>query len=230
MVDTKGGHVCHSPQYPPTLVQDSDSDSGASSSGGGCSVSGLVGEINVHVCAIFSAQQSHSEITCHPRSSLRNTDCSLYWWPSQPWFPDLLRLCVDHPMNLCRRSLCSFHIAETVSAGSEIHLGWKVVPSARMEALMQHYKATGFSDEVSRLVTAPRRPSTNCMYDDWWLHFTHWAARKGFDLLNPTAAQIATFCTLFLIHMGYPLKLSKGYRTCLGSAKLKWFSTRLSPI
>ena len=127
MVDTKGGHVCHSPQYPPTLVQDSDSDSGASSSGGGCSVSGLVGEINVHVCAIFSAQQSHSEITCHPRSSLSNTDCSLYWWPSQPWFPDLLRLCVDHPMNLSILPRLSQQDQKFISDGKSYHLhAWRL--------------------------------------------------------------------------------------------------------
>ena len=54
----------------------------------------------------------------------------------------------------------------SVPAGSEVHLRRKVVPSARMEALMRHYKAAGFSDEVSRLVAAPRRPSTNRMYDD----------------------------------------------------------------
>ena len=59
-----------------------------------------------------------------------------------------------------------------------------------MEALMRHYKAAGFSDEVSRLAAAPRRPSTNRMYDDWWLRFARWAA--GFDLLDPTAAQIAS--------------------------------------
>ena len=42
-----------------------------------------------------------------------------------------------------------------------------------MEALMQHYKAAEFSDEVSKLATAPGRPATNRMYDDWWLRFTH---------------------------------------------------------
>ena len=64
------------------------------------------------------------------------------------------------------------------------------MPSARMEALMQPYQAAGFS-EVSRLAVAPRRPSTNRMYEDRWLCFTHWAAEQGFDLLSPT--QIAAF-------------------------------------
>ena len=59
----------------------------------------------------------------------------------------------------------------SVSAGPEVHLRRKVIPSACMEALMRHYKAAGFSDEVSRLAAAPRRPSTNRMYDDRWCHF-----------------------------------------------------------
>ena len=76
----------------------------------------------------------------------------------------------------------------------------RVVPSASMEALMQHYKAAGFLDEVSKLAAAPRKPSTNRMQDDRWLRFTHWAAREGFDTLSPIAAQIASF---------YRFKLSK---------------------
>ena len=105
----------------------------------------------------------------------------------------------------------------SVPAVSEVHLRWKVVPSARMEALMRHYKAAGFSDEVSRLAAAPGRPSTNRMYDDRWLRFAHWAAGQGFDPLDPTAAQIASFLfDLFDTH-GLSPQTIKGYRTCIGS-------------
>ena len=105
----------------------------------------------------------------------------------------------------------------SVPAGSEVCLGRKVVPSARMEALVRHYKAAGFSDEVSRLTAAPRRPSTKLMYDDQWLRFARWAAAQGFDPLDPTAAQVASFLfTLFDTH-GLSLQTVKGYRTCLGS-------------
>ena len=116
---------------------------------------------------------------------------------------------MEHPLVLLSRS--------SVPAGSEICLGRKVVPSARMEALMRHSKAAGFSDEVSRLAAAPRRPSTNRMYDDRWLRFARWAAGQGFDPLDPTAAQIASFLfTLFDTH-GLSHQTVKGYRTCLGS-------------
>ena len=63
-----------------------------------------------------------------------------------------------------------------------------------MEVLMQHCQSAGFSEGVSRLAMAPKRPSTNHMYDDRWLHFAHWVARKGIDLPAPKdAPQIATF-------------------------------------
>ena len=80
---------------------------------------------------------------------------------------------------------------------------------------MRHYKAACFSDEVSRLAAAPRRPSTNRMYDDRWLRFARWAAGQGFDPLDPTAAQIPSFLfTLFDTH-GLSPQTVKGYRTCL---------------
>ena len=90
----------------------------------------------------------------------------------------------------------------SVPAGSEVCLGLKVIPSARMEALMRHYKAAGFSDEVSRLAAAPRRPSTS---------------GQGFDPLDPTPAQIASFLFSLFDTQGLSPQTVKGYRTSLGS-------------
>ena len=40
------------------------------------------------------------------------------WWPSQPWFPHLLRLCVDHPLFFpYRRDLLSQQSQEFTSDG-----------------------------------------------------------------------------------------------------------------
>ena len=50
---------CNSVELPPSSVH--VSNSGAKSPSGGCSVSGLAGEVNVHVSSIPSAQQRHSE-------------------------------------------------------------------------------------------------------------------------------------------------------------------------
>ena len=151
------------------------------------------------------------------------------WWPKQSWF--------SAPTSSLRGSpLCAFPTVEIfVPAGSEVCLGGKVVPSARMEALMRHYKAAGFSDEVSRLAASPKRPSTNRMYDDRWLGFAPWAAGQGFDPLDPTAAQIAPFLFTLFDNHGLSPQTVKGYRTCLGSvlaelAKPKWLCTRPSLI
>ena len=67
------------------------------------------------------------------------------------------------------------------------------------------------------LAAAPRRPSTNRMYDDRLLPFTNWATGKGIDPLGPTAAQIAAFLyELFDTH-GLSPQTIKGYRSCLTS-------------
>ena len=86
-----------------------------------------------------------------------------------------------------------------------------------MEALMQHCQAAGFSKEVSKLASAPRRPSTNRMYNDRWLCFANWATGQGFDPLGTTAAQIASFLyELFDTH-GLSPQTIKGYRSYLAS-------------
>ena len=89
------------------------------------------------VSSIQSAQQSHSEALVHP-----GAETVVVSTPTSS-------LCGSPPvLSLPSRS--------SVPAGSEVCLGRKVVPSARMEALMLHYKAAGFSDEVSRLAAAPK--------------------------------------------------------------------------
>ena len=123
------------------------------------------------------------------------------WWSTQLWFPHLLRLCVDHPLFfLYRRDLLSQQGQRFTSDGKSYIC-----------------KAAGLSDEVFSLAAAPRRLSTNRMYEDKWLSFTHWAAREGFDPLSPTAAQIAAFLySLFNTH-GLSPQTVKTFRTCLGS-------------
>ena len=159
--DTSSRHVRDCVKFPPSLVH--VSNSGATSPSGGCSVSGLAGEVNVHVSSIPSGQQSHSEAPVHPgsRSNSHSPLVAETVVVSAPTSP----LCGPPPvLSLLSRS--------SVPAGSDLCLGWKDVPSACMEALMRHSKAAGFSIEVTRLATAPRRPSTNHMYDDRWFHFT----------------------------------------------------------
>ena len=137
--DSRSGHVRISPQHPSTSVR--VSSSGTTRTGSGCSVAGLAGEIDIHFSADSSAQQDHSEVTGHP-SSRSDTDFSLV----------AISTVVSTPTaTLCGPPIVSsIPPRSTVSAESGIHLGWKVVQSACMEALMRHYKAAGFSDKACR--------------------------------------------------------------------------------
>ena len=176
--DTRSRHVCDTVELPPTSVH--VSSSGAKSPSGGCSVSRLAGEVNVHVSPIPPAKQGHAETTVH--SGGGGDPCSPL-------------VAVSVVVSTFTTSLCGTHSGSplpsgsSVPAGPEVHLRRKIVPSARMEALMRHYKAAGFSDEVSRLAAAPRRPSINRMYNDRWRRFTRWAAGQGFVPLDPTASR-----------------------------------------
>ena len=174
--DTRSRHVCDTVELPPSSVH--VSSSGAKSPSGGCSVSRLAGEVNVHVSTLSPAQQGRAEVPVHPcgRGDSRSPLVAVSTVVSTP----TTSLC-GTPVNSPIPSRSS------VPAGPEVHLRRKVIPSACMEALMRHYKAAGFSDEVSRLAAAPRRPSTNRMYDDRWCRFARWAAGQGVDPLNPNS-------------------------------------------
>ena len=150
--DTRSQHVCDTVELPPSLVH--VSSSGAKSPSGGCSVSRLAGEVNVHVSSIPPAQQGHAEATVH--SGGGGDPCSPLVAVSVVISTSTTSLCGTPPGS-------PLPSGSSVPAGPEVHLRRKVVPSARMEALMRHYKAAGFSDEVSRLAAAPRRPSTSKM-------------------------------------------------------------------
>ena len=60
---TRSRHVCNTVELSPSTVH--VSNSGAKSPSGGCSVSRLAGEVNVHVPPFSPAQQSHSETSLH---------------------------------------------------------------------------------------------------------------------------------------------------------------------
>ena len=50
------------------------------------------------------------------------------WWPSQPWFPHLLRLCVEHPLSLpYRQDLLSQQDQKYISDRKSFHLhAWRL--------------------------------------------------------------------------------------------------------
>ena len=131
----------------------------------------MAGEVDVHVSTVPPAQQSHSEAQEH---SGGRSDTPSPLVAVSTMVPTHTTPVCGPPMIL------SVPLRPTVTTG--ICLERHVVPSACMEAFMQHYQAAGFSKEVSRLAAAPRRPSSNRMYDNRWLHFANWATGK--DLIH----------------------------------------------
>jgi ribonuclease HI len=52
------------------------------------------------------------------------------WWPSQPWFPHLLRLCVEHPFRLPRQSDLLTQPGDLYHNGDRFRLhAWRLSPS-----------------------------------------------------------------------------------------------------
>ena len=131
MENFSSGHVCNSPQHTSSLVN--VSNSGASSTGDRYSVTRLAGEVDKYVFTVSPAQQSHSETKNHSEGR------------SDTYSP-LVAITTVVPtstMSVCGQSSSIIpyrwdllSLQEYVSAG---------IPSAGMEALMQHYQAAGFS-------------------------------------------------------------------------------------
>ena len=206
MGNSSRGHVCRNPQHASSPVYVSSSE--ASSTGGRCPVTGLAGEVDLHVSTISPAQQSYSEAQDHP-GGRGDTNSPLVAITTM--VSTLPASVCDYPRFFPYR----YHNSYRPAVITGIYLERQIVPSARMEALMQHYQAAGFTKEVSK--HAPERPSMNKMYNDRWLRFANWATGKGFDPLGPTAAQLATFLyELFDTHALSPLTI-KAYRSCLAS-------------
>ena len=74
-------YVCNCFKLQPSSVH--VSDSGATSPGSGCSVSGLAGEVNVHVSSVSPAQQGYSE-TMVDTGGRSNSDSPLVVMVSTP--------------------------------------------------------------------------------------------------------------------------------------------------
>jgi hypothetical protein len=86
-----------------------------------------------------------------------------------------------------------------------------------MEVVAQHLQATGFSAEVASIAAAPRRSSTNRLYDGRWRIFTSCAEEHGILPFNPTAPQLARFLHHLSTVNDLDPQTVKGYRTTLAS-------------
>ena len=146
------GQVCHSPQHASSPVHGTSSR--ASSTGDRCFVTGLAGEVNVHVSTVSPAQQSHSEAQDH-QDGRGDTHRPLVAVTTVVSTPAMIE---------CGSLATMLSVPQIAFVTTGLYLKRQVIPSACMEALMQHYQAAGFSREVSKFAAAPT-----------------WATGRGFD-------------------------------------------------
>ena len=116
--DTRSRHVCNTVELPPSSVH--VSSSGAKRPSGGCSVSGLAGEVIVHVSPIPPAQQSHAETAVH--SGGGGDSCSPLVAVSVVVSTSTLSLCGTPLVLPYRRDLLSQQDQKYISGGKSYHL------------------------------------------------------------------------------------------------------------
>ena len=131
--NSSSGQVCHSPQHASSPVH--GSSSGASSTSDRCFVTGLAGEVNVHVSTVSPAQQSHSENQDHPDGRV-DTHRPLV----------AITTVVSSPATIeCGSPATILSVPQRPFVTTGLYCKRQVIPSARMEALMQHYQAAACS-------------------------------------------------------------------------------------
>ena len=122
--DSSSGHVCTCFKLPPFSVH--ISNSGATSTRGGCSVSDWQGR-SMYMFPPFPLLSK----VIQKLQDTQEAEVILIapWWPKQSWFPHLLRLCVDHPLFFpYRQDLLSQQDQKYVSENCTVclHLGSRV--------------------------------------------------------------------------------------------------------
>ena len=129
------------------------------------------------------------------------------WWPSQPWFPPLLRLCVDHPRFFpFRRYLLSQQ--GYISSGESYHLhAWRLSCSTTKQ-----------QDFQKRSLSSLQLLGDPLQMECTMTGFANWTTGKGFDPIGPKAARIADFLYELFGTRGLSLQTIKGYRSCLASS------------
>ena len=153
MGNSSSGQVCHSPQHASSPVH--GFSSGASSTGDRCFVTGLAGEVNVHVSTVSPAQQSHSEAQDH-QDGRGDTHRPLV--AVTTWFPHLLQLSVDHLLQFFqyRRDLLSQQ--GYISSSKSYHLhAWRLLCSTTKQQDFQ-----GMSLSLPQLLHVGDPPQIEC--------------------------------------------------------------------
>ena len=171
----------------------------STSTGGGCSVSELAGEVDVHVSSVFLLSKVIQKLR-----STQEAEVILiaHWLPKQSWFPHLLRLCVIHPLFFpYRQDLLSQHNQRYISDGKSYRLhAWRLLCDTTKQQAFQ----------MRSLVLLQH------LGDPQPIACTTIGGFASPDGRQYRTAQIASFL-YSLFDTGLSPQTIKGCRTCLGS-------------
>jgi hypothetical protein len=119
--------------------------------------------------------------------------------------------------NVCGTSITTSTTTRSTESTDKSIPQRQPIPSASMEIVAKHLQATGFSEEVASIAAAPRRASTNRLYDGRWRIISEWAHDNGVYSFNPTAPQLANFLHFLWSVKELDPRTIKGDRTTLAS-------------
>ena len=154
----------------------------------------------------------------------RNCDLTLIapFWPQRDWFPDLLELLSDVPIELPKRP--------DLLRPPHFHRFHENIPMLRLTAWRFAHHA-GFSSTVAGQLALCRRTFTRLNYQARWGTYRKWCRDLRHRSSDPTIPKIAEFLTYLFKTKKAAVSTIKGYRAMLSSVyKLCLQTISTSPI
>ena len=134
------------------------------------------------------------------------------YWPQRPWFPELLDLVVDGPVDTSSVQRSS----QTTPLPSIPSGGVKAVASC-LETIQRFAQSQGFSKHVAQQSALARRPSSRAGYQARWAVFRKWCHDKGHSVSRPSLQKIADFLFWLRRTRKLPVSAVMGYRSMLSA-------------
>ena len=133
------------------------------------------------------------------------------FWPQKEWFPDLLELLSDIPIELPKR--------QDLLRQPHFHRFHENLQMLRLTAwrLKRFARQAGFSDAVAGQLALCRRESTRLNYQARWGKFRRWCKDFHHRSSEPTIPKIAEFLTYLFKTENAAVSTIKGYRSMLSS-------------
>ena len=110
------------------------------------------------------------------------------FWPQRPWFPDLLDLVVDSPVQLPFVKRSSQTAALPLSSSRDPQ-----ALSSCLATVQRFARAEGFSSSVASQIGFAQRASFRTNYQVKWSVYRQWCRSEGHSISRPTLPKIADF-------------------------------------